>query len=679
MGRGGHAGGVPGFVAGLSMVSLLFLAGGAAQSGSSGQAPLQHEVSVTLKLIQVFVTGPDGKPVLGLERSDFVLTDNGRPQTITDFEQHILSLPAVRRVEAARPTKAKPMPVAAPEPSSKAQAPLLSRKFIFLIDYTRNNLQGVQKAKLAALAFLDSKTAPDDEVALFTLSPMSGLTLYENLTKDHTKVRSKLKKLREFVGGGSDEPAGEMLGMELMNAQLFAIHAGHAGPTQRNLFNDVAEWAKALRAIPGQKNIIWFTMGYGTGAVRPGSLNNLLFEAMAKALASANAPVFTVDTTPEVPPAGIGASGTAKGTLAERSLAHLSETTGGKFLGGVNYAARIAEEIHDATANYYVLGYYIPATWDGKYHQVKVEVRKPGYSVHAQRGYFNPVPFAKLSPIEKHLHLLSLALGDKTVASRTADLPMTALPFSAPGGTDNVMLLTGVPPDVIRSEVGDKSEFITLVLDQTSAIADGKRAEIDWRTFEAGAGKVFAYSMISLPPGRYDCQTVIRNLEDGRAAVGACSVEVAALPDGGAAMFPPLLLLKGAGGRYMNLASGDKGGGDPDLSITRVYPFPAKDYVPLAGPLDRGAQELWAMLKCVWRGARSGEIEIVCSLKGEAVDEITPVPAEILSAASLDDGDAYLLRLDLPELVPGRYALEIEAHDAGGEVLARTTSRLELR
>ena len=85
------------------------------------------------------------------------------------------------------------------------------------------------------------------------------------------------------------------------------------------------------------------------------------------------------------------------------------------------------------------------------------------------------------------------------------------------------------------------------------------------------------------------------------------------------------------------------------------------------------------MLKCLWRGVRSGEIEIVCSLKGEAVDEITPVPAEILSAASLDDGDAYLLRLDLPDLVPGRYALEIEAQDAGGAVLARTSSRLELR
>jgi VWFA-related protein len=653
------------------------------RSPAPGQKPvLQHEVAVTLKLIQVFVTDANGKPALDLQKSDFVLSDNGRPQTITDFEQHVLSLPAAGRVETAKPVYEKPVPDAAARPPAKTEAPLLSRKFIFLIDYCRNDLEGVGKAKLAALEFLEKKVSPDDEVGLFTLSPVSGLTLYENLTKDHDKVRNKIKKLREFVGGGNELPAGEMIGMELMNAELFARAlgpSGHAGPTSRNLFSDVAEWAKALRAIPGQKSIIWFTMGYGTGAVRPGNLNNLLFENMAKALASANAPVFSVDTRPERAPTGTGAFGTARGTFAEPSLAHLSETTGGKFLGSANYAARIAEEIHDATANYYVLGYYIPETWDGKYHVVKVEVRKPGLAVHAQRGYFNPEPFAKLSPIEKHLQLLSLALGDRTVASRVVDLPMTAIPFAAPGDTGNVMLVAGMSPDAIRSEVGGKTELVTLVLDQTSAIADGKRAEIDWQAFKAGAGTVFEYSVISLPPGRYDCKAVVRNLEDGRAAVGACAVEVAELPDEGPVMFPPLLLVKSGEGHYMNLASAGKGGGSSDLSISQVYPFPAKDYVPLVGPLDRGASEIGAVLRCDWRGAASGEIELECALKAEGADEEIPVEAEILNAASRDDVYVYLLRFELPELAAGRYVLTIDARNADGEVLARTTSRLELR
>ena len=69
-------------------------------AAGADQAPLQHEVTVTLKLIQVFVTGPDGKPARDLARSDFVLTDNGKPQTITDFESHVLAIPASERAVA---------------------------------------------------------------------------------------------------------------------------------------------------------------------------------------------------------------------------------------------------------------------------------------------------------------------------------------------------------------------------------------------------------------------------------------------------------------------------------------------------------------------------------------------------------------------------------------------------
>ncbi len=188
--------------------------------------------------------------------------------------------------------------------------------------------------------------------------------------------------------------------------------------TQRNLFADIAEWAKALRAIPGQKNIILFTMGFGNGVVRPGRLNSVLFETMARALASANAPVFTVDTTPQTLPGRDVEDKLPSGTLPERSLAYLSQTTGGMFVGHVNFSSRIATDIQDATANYYVLGYSIPVAWDGKYHDVKVDVVKPGYKVHAQRGYFNPVPFAKLTPVEKHLHLIDLALGDAASGAR---------------------------------------------------------------------------------------------------------------------------------------------------------------------------------------------------------------------------------------------------------------------
>ncbi|RPI99575.1 MAG: VWA domain-containing protein, partial [Candidatus Aminicenantes bacterium] len=380
----------------LTALSILaFLApGGAGRPPSSAQvkakAPgvsIQHEVTVTLKLIQVFVTAADGKPALDLERSDFIVTDNGQPQTITDFEKHVLAPPP--------PERAVPTP-----PPGRDAGPLLSRKFFFIIDYVRNELEGVMKARNAVLEFIEEVVRPGDEVALYTLSSLSGLTLHEYLTTDHDKLRRTLKKVRDLPGItpiGNDSVGGhEAMGMEVMNAEIFGRHGGHSGTGGRNHFAEIAAWAKSLRAIPGQKNVILFSRGFGDAVIRPGDSGNSLFKLMTRELATANAPVFTVNTTTGV------ADKIAQGVFPELSLDYLSRTTGGAYFPDVNYYARIATDIQDATANYYVIGYTIPALWDGKYHDVKVEVLKKGYEVHAQRGYFNPVPFAKLTPVEKH-------------------------------------------------------------------------------------------------------------------------------------------------------------------------------------------------------------------------------------------------------------------------------------
>jgi len=60
------------------------------------QQPLQHEVTVTLKLVQVYVTDKKGNSVLDLNKEDFIVYDNGKNQEVTEFEKHILSLPLAK-------------------------------------------------------------------------------------------------------------------------------------------------------------------------------------------------------------------------------------------------------------------------------------------------------------------------------------------------------------------------------------------------------------------------------------------------------------------------------------------------------------------------------------------------------------------------------------------------------
>jgi VWFA-related protein len=671
MARGPHKGALSILRTAPPVIFFLFLFG----LTGPAQTPLRHEVTVTLKLIQVFVTGPDGKPAVGLDRADFALTDNGRPQTITDFESHVLAVPAAERAVAMAP----PAPVPVPAGVEAGGGPLLNRKFIFLVDYVRNGFEGVQKAKAAALDFLETKVGPDDEVALYTLSPVSGLTLYEHFTRDHDKVRTKIRRLRDLPAGGGSVgvESDQLTGMELMNAEVFAGHGGHAGPSQRNVFADIAEWAKALRTMPGQKNIILFTLGFGTGVLRAGTLDNILFEAMARALASANAPVFTVDTAPQVPPGRAVDARLPSGTLSERSLDYLSRTTGGMYMGHVNYSAKIADAIQNVTANYYVLGYSVPAAWDGKYHEVKVEVRRPGYVVHAQRGYFNPVPFAKLSPVEKHLHLIEIALAEGPAAKAALTFPLTAVQF---GRVDqpNALLLAEIPPDV-RGSVGDRAELISLILGPTSAIVDGKRVELGPADF--GDRQVYVYSAAPLAPGRYECRSVLRNLDDGRAAVGSCAIDVTALPADGPVLFPPFLLVRGPEARYINIASPVQSGAGMAPALAEIFPFPAKEYVPLAGPLEPGETSLFAILRCLWGGERRAEAgqELTARITPEGSAAWEPVEMRLVAFVSRDAADFYLLGFELPVLMSGRFRLEIAAENSTSGAVIRTERQFSIR
>jgi len=680
---GGASGGLARGLAALCIYALI--ASGAVGQSSQRTLPanskpaaatLQHEVTVTLKLIQAFVTGTDGKPVLDLEKSDFVLYDNGVPQTITDFEKHAEGLPAHDRP--------------APATSSRREAaPLLSRKFFFIIDYIRNDRRGVMKSRDAVLEFMATKVRPDDEVSLYTLSSMSGLTQHEYLTRDHDKIRGKLKKLWDLVGGRQERPVNylpfplppvspqpqqgaegfELKGKGLLDSDVFAAAVdGHAGSDVRHQFSQIAAWAAALASIPGQKNIILFTRGFGAGVFNPGSATHPLFQAMVRQLASADAPVFSIDTN-----TGPGVSTT------EASLDHLSRATGGQYFQNVLDYARIAAGIQAATANYYVLGYAIPAAWDGKYHKVKVEVDEPGYVIHVQSGYFDPLPYDKLSPIMKHLHLLNAALGEAASSAKALDFPMTALLFERAGQPGNILFLSELAVESIRAAVGDRTEFITLVLNENSTIVDGKRAEIDWKSLKAKT--IYQYGVAALAPGRYDCRTVVRNVDDGRTALGSCVIEVAAPVAEGPMMSSPLLLVRGTEGRYLSLTSSEKGAGEEDLSISRIFPFPAKEYVPLVGALEQGTTSLFATLRCVWGEERRerGEIDLSAWLTHEGSEEREPVEMSLLESTSRDETDFYFLEFELPDLAPGRYRLEIRADNAGTGSVVKSTGKFTVR
>ncbi|MEN6311368.1 MAG: VWA domain-containing protein [Acidobacteriota bacterium] len=668
------------FVSAFLFVSLVQPCGAAPQRAAAQdkaravQEPLRNEVTVTLKLVQIYVTDDKGKPALDMEKGDFILRDNGELQTISAFEKHFLKI-------SAAPGQAAPVQA----PPAKETPSVISRKYIFLIDYVRNNFKGIEMARKAALEFMDKKLQPGDEIALFSISTTSGLTLHEYLTTDHGKVRAAVKKLRDVPGRlptAVDSLEGhEPMGMEIIAAEVIVPHlAGgvHLGAKDsRDFFAEAHEWAKALSHIPGEKNLIFFTQGFGKGVVKPNNPRHALFRAMTRALAAANVPVFSIDTT--TGELGLDAL-IAKGVFPEASLDYLSNMTGGKYVGDVANYTRNAEDIQAATGNYYVLGYSIPAAWDGRYHEIRVEVRKPGYKVYGQRGYTNPLPFNKLSPMEKHLHLIDLALSEKGPAEQHLGFPLAALPFSGGEGADAI-LLASIPVTRLRQDIGDRTEFVILVLNENRAIADGKRFEIDWSMVKGEAA--CEYSAVSLPPGRYECRVIIRNLDDGKGAVGACSFVIPAKTDAAWKLDPPLLLAPGTEIPYLNVTGEAKGGGESaeakTLSLFKIFPFPAKEYTPLMGEIERGVPAIFAVLRSIRPAGGDSRVELTAWLVPEGKDEKIPLDFDIMNTARQEPADILLLELDVPDLAPGMYALHILAEDKAANASAETKTELRIK
>jgi len=137
---------------------------------------LKHEVSVVLKLIQVYVIDKDKKPVTDLEKYDFTLWDNGEQKTITEFERYVLFSPPLKKTTIKTKT---------PAPPSRQ----FGRKLILFFDFAFNSIRGLDRSQKAALYFIDTSLFPTDEVGILSYSPLGGINLHADLTREHHVIR----------------------------------------------------------------------------------------------------------------------------------------------------------------------------------------------------------------------------------------------------------------------------------------------------------------------------------------------------------------------------------------------------------------------------------------------------------------------------------------------------------
>lgn len=613
-------------------VHTSFLDSPVAFSRTTSLQGLQYDASAIVKLVPVRVIGPDGRPVRGLTKEDFVLYDNDQRQVITEFEVH-------------EPPGFSTLPESRTRPAGVLSE--VNRKFFFVLDMQGTDRIGNPNAKAAVLAFASSHLQPGDEVSVLTFGLFTGLVLRQYLTADMEKIKKALdqsiemdstwkapqSKKIEFpsddvpdksrgMAGESEAAQGGQGGVAFRPAAaggdsypfnpIIVPGISDSGRSPADFDMSMRELAQALTYIPGSKTVVYFS-------------TRIPNKSVSRLFADANATIFAINTN-SVPTTGGGAYGGIRRREKEeegRALAEFAEASGGRYFDNVAAAEAIARDVIELSGHYYVLGYYVHPKWDGRAHQIKVETLIPGLRIMVQTGYNNPKPFAQWSDIERQLQLFDLALSDRPVRTEALDLPLEVLCRPTASGV-NTAILTKLQIDEKIGLPPGRTEAYVFILDRNHQTAAAWRGELDTTT--AKARTLYPYAVTQLLPGPYECRVVLREMGTGRSGAARRTFNVpeltAAQKQGPRICAPPLLLQEGQG-EFVRLTKPRKRS-RAEESLLSFYPFWPRNCFPLIGECERS--EILAILPVVSTNGFNPEEDLVIELLDET--DGTAIPLE---------------------------------------------------
>jgi VWFA-related protein len=179
-------------------------------------------------VVDVVVTGADGKPVEGLTQQDFTVLEDRKPQSVRAFDVHT---PEEDR------NLLPPAPLDLPSHTflNLEQTPASGPPVLILIDYLNTPLDSQAYAHEQIVQFIQRKPA-STEVAIFTLT--DDLSLLQGFTTDTNRLLTAMKS--------------RAAGMHMTSASEHVMKA----QITLDAFLDLGRF---LTTMNGRKNLLWFS------------------------------------------------------------------------------------------------------------------------------------------------------------------------------------------------------------------------------------------------------------------------------------------------------------------------------------------------------------------------------------------------------------------------------------
>jgi VWFA-related protein len=364
--------------------------------------------------VDVIVTDRQGNPVTDLTLADFEIFEDGKPQKPEQFR--------LVKIDAETAPAYTSRTIRTRNDEETAAADENSRLFVFFLDDYHVRRETSMSVKKPVVEFVATQLAPSDLVSvMYPLTPTDAVVMSRN----HQGVINTIEK---FQGRKYDyEPINDVERGYVYRLNPQAIETIRR-QVSLSALRGVCTKLGSLRE--GRKSVILISEGYSgllppqlrsdlPGAVaRPGDLtrdpfaaeNNLLedrakfsaeldlqreFQDVFEACNRQNTSIYALDprglSTGEFDVSTNISLRTSQSYLSSSmdSLRTLAENTDGRAIVNRNDLANAMKQIIRDASAYYLVGYNSSqAPTDGKFHEIRVRVKRPGVQVRARKGYW---------------------------------------------------------------------------------------------------------------------------------------------------------------------------------------------------------------------------------------------------------------------------------------------------
>jgi VWFA-related protein len=621
--------------------------------------------------VDVIVTDGKQQPVVDLSQSDFEITEDGKPQTIQQFR-------LIKVDGNPAPGAAPPRQIRSREDEEIEASREDTRVFAILLDDYHVRRSNSISVRTPLTEFIQNQLRPNDMVAvMYPLTPVGDISF----TRNHDQVLSAIQRFegRKFDYRPrnqfeetyqrystdvverirNDVVMGALRGLSIRlgslregRKSLIFVSEGFTAmlpPQMRRMDASAPEDPRQTAAAAAtadssqQMSAEWFGQADVMQRMREvtdmaNRNNTAVYSLDPRGLAVFE---FGMDDTFGSPPSFATDSRALR--MTQDTLRVLSEETDGRAIVNRNSLAQGLAQMTRDSSFYYLLGYTTTQkSSDGKFHEIKVRVKRRGVDVRSRRGYWamtpedisratNPTPeiakpvqtaLASISPNLQAARYVRTWVGTERGAEGKTRVTLIWEPLTAGARRD--------PPGRVSLIAADS---------QGNLLYRGRAPETTPATPPTGAHRL----VFEAPPGKVELRMTV----EGTGSTGTLDTEIRSID------VPDLTR--------------------PETSVSTPRIFRARTVremqtmaadptaVPVATREFSRAERILIRFDAYGAGTETPEpTAVLMNRAGQKMSDVPIAPAKVAGTHQID--------LGLASIPPGEYLVEITVKGSAGEV-----------